>query len=109
MGREGSDMKDHAAEFKKDRNDYTEGFRKVVLDPDLLGRLAETAGNKTDAPPAPEGMRVLWDTLCVFQGWKLQKNYYFSHFRILDEYGREKTAGGGEDILCALKSIARVQ
>jgi hypothetical protein len=99
-------MKDYATEFRKDTKDYTEGFRKVVLDPDLLDRLTETAGNKTDAPPAPEGMRVLWDTLCVFQGWKLQKNYYFSHWRILDEYGRKKAAGGEEEMLGTLKSIA---
>lgn len=105
-------MKDRAAEFKKNIKDYTEGFRKVVLDPALLDRLAETAGdrgNKIDAPPAPAGMRALWDTQCVFQGWKLQKNYYFSHWRIMDEYGRKKAAGGEEEMLRALKLIAGLQ
>ena len=102
-------MKDHAAEFKKDREDYTEGFRKVVLDPDLLSRLKEMAENNTDVPAAPEGMRVLWDTRCVFHGWKLQKNYYFSHWRILDEYGRKKAAGDEKEMLVTLKSIARLQ
>jgi hypothetical protein len=102
-------MKDHAAEFRNDKKDYMEGFRKVVLNRDLLDRLTEEAGEKTDAPLAPEGMRVLWDTLCVFRGWKLQKNYYFNHCRIMDEYGHKKAAGGEEEMLCALKSIAGLQ
>jgi hypothetical protein len=62
-----------------------EGFRELVRDPSLLSRIKD----HTDAgeyPAAPGGLRVYWDTECVYNGWKLQRNYYFGHYRILDEY-----------------------
>ncbi|MEL7654846.1 MAG: hypothetical protein AAGU75_02940, partial [Bacillota bacterium] len=64
---------------------YINGFKKMVMDQNLLLQLMERVGDKTDYSIAPQGLRVYWNTLCNYHGWKLQKNYYFDNCRIIDE------------------------
>lgn len=85
---------------------YTEGFEKLVLDSNLLSQLSEKVGNHTDYPMAPQGLRVYWDTVCNFHGWKLQKNYYFDHFRIVDEYNIRRAWGKESDMISTLETFA---
>ena len=86
--------------------DYVEGFEKLVMDPGLLTQVSEKVGSSTDYPTAPQGLRVYWNTLCRYNGWKLQKNYYFDHCRILDEYNVRRVRGTEKDMISALEAIA---
>jgi hypothetical protein len=86
-------------------SNYIEGFEKLVREPDLLTRVSETVGESADYPTAPQGLRVYWNTLCSYKGWKLQKNYYFHHCRILDENKVRRTRGGEKEMISALEAI----
>ena len=86
-----------------------EGFEKLVCNPDLLSQLPASSGSAQDFPPAPGGLRVYWDTLYGYHGWKLQKNYYFKHYRILDKYSVQKASGVENDMISALKAIGSPQ
>ena len=85
---------------------YMEGFEKLVLEPDLLKPLSNKIGNRTDFTLAPLGCRVYWDTLSKYQGWKLQKNYYYDHCRILDEYNVRRAWGPESEMMLALETLA---
>jgi hypothetical protein len=85
---------------------YAEGFEKLVEDPALLSMLTEHVGSQTDYPKAPQGLRVYWDTLCNYKGWKLQKNYYFDNCRIVDENNIRRVWGRENDMMSALKEYA---
>jgi hypothetical protein len=84
---------------------YVDGFEKLVSDASLLMKLTKTVGNRTDYPKAPEGLRVYWDTLCSFSGWKLQKNYYYDNCRIVDEYNVRRAWGKESDMISVLSSL----
>lgn len=85
---------------------YVDGFEKLVFDESLLTKLTDNVGSRTDYPKAPEGLRVYWDTLYSFNGWKLQKNYYYGNCRIVDEYNVRRAWGNESDMLSALSSLA---
>lgn len=87
-------------------SNYIKGFEKLVMEPDLLTQVSEKVGSNTDYPLAPQGLRVYWNTLYSYNGWKLQKNYYFHHFRILDENNVRRTRGSEKEMLTALEAIA---
>ncbi|HVI42308.1 MAG TPA: hypothetical protein VM577_16770 [Anaerovoracaceae bacterium] len=89
--------------------DINEGFEKLVQDPDLLIKVSENVGSSTDYPLAPQGLRVYWNTLCKYNGWRLQKNYYYNHCRILDEYNVRRAWGQEKDMVSALETIAGLQ
>ena len=86
---------------------YVEGFEKIVLNPELLSQISENKGSYRDYPLAPEGIRVFWDTMCKYNGWKLQKNYYFNHCRIVDEYNVKRAWGTESEMIGALESYGR--
>ena len=65
-----------------------------------------SAGSTADYPPAPGGLRVYWDTICIRNGWRLQKNYYFNHYRILDEYNMKQAQGTENEMLSKLTTLA---
>lgn len=72
-----------------------------------MSALNETyVGNLADFPPAPGGLRVYWDTLCILNGWRLQKNYYFNHYRILDEYHMKRAQGTEKEMRSLLETLA---
>jgi len=85
---------------------YREGFEKLVQDQSLLPNLLMKVGDKTDYPLAPQGLRVYWDTLYCFDGWKLQKNYYYDHCRIVDVNHVRKAWGSENDMMTALEAFA---
>lgn len=87
-------------------SNYIQGFEKLVMEPNLLRQVSEKVGSNTDYQPAPQGLRVYWNTLCSYNGWKLQKNYYFHHCRILDENNVKRTRGSEMEIISALEAIA---
>jgi hypothetical protein len=82
------------------------GFEKLVHDPLVLEQMKDLSGNRVEYPAAPGGLRAYWDTKFMYHGWKLQKNYYFDHYRILDEYGRKMACGSGVDMITALEKLA---
>lgn len=86
---------------------YLEGFEKLVSDPNLLLQLSKSVGSRTDFPLATPGMRVFWNTLNKSQGWKLQKNYYYDHCRILDEYNVRRAWGTESDMLSTLEAFTK--
>jgi len=85
---------------------YIEGFEKLVSDQNLLLPLSKSLGDRKDYPLAPSGMRVLWNTLCGYQGWKLQKNYYYDHCRILDENHIRRAWGTESEMISLLEAFA---
>lgn len=85
---------------------YMEGFKKLALKPELLTEISESVGSRTDYPLAPQGIRVYWDTLCNYHGWKLQKNYYYDHCRILDDNNVRRAWGNEKEVLSILKSLS---
>ena len=85
---------------------YKEGFEKLVLNQGLLLQLSDKTVEKTDYPLAPQGLRVYWDTLYKFNGWSLQKNYYFNHCRIVDEYKVKRAWGTEEEMISTLEALA---
>ena len=85
---------------------YVDGFEKLVSDSSLLAKVTEAARNRADYQKAPEGMRVYWNTLYSFNGWKLQKNYYFDNCRIVDEYNVRRAWGQESDMISALSALA---
>lgn len=87
-------------------NELIAGFEKIVRDPSVLEQMKDLSGNRAEYPAAPGGLRAYWDTKCLYHGWKLQKNYYFGHYRILDEYGRKMASGTEADMLAALEKLA---
>ena len=87
-------------------SNYIEGFEKLVMEPNILTQVSEKVESDTDYPAAPQGLRVYWDTLCKFNGWKLQKNYYFDHCRILDENNIRRSRGSEKEMISALEAIA---
>lgn len=87
-------------------SNYIEGFEKLVWEPGLLTQVSEKVGEGSDYPAAPQGLRVYWNTLCSYHGWKLQKNYYFHHCRILDESNVRRARGNEKEIISALEAIA---
>jgi len=87
-------------------SNYVEGFEKLVMDPSLLTQISEKMENSSDYPTAPQGLRVYWNTLCRYNGWKLQRNYYFHHCRILDENNVRRTRGSEKEMISALEAIA---
>lgn len=88
---------------------YMKGFEKLVLEPNLLLPLSKRLGSRTDFPLAVPGCRVLWNTLCNYQGWKLQKNYYYDHCRILDENHVRRAWGTESDMISILETFANAQ
>jgi hypothetical protein len=64
------------------------------------------AGNPADYPSAPGGLRAYWDTICIRNGLRLQKNYYFDHYRILDEYHMKRAQGTEKEMLSMLDTLA---
>lgn len=86
---------------------YVEGFEKLVLNPELLNELSANESSDKDYPLAPEGLRVFWDTVCKYRGWKLEKNYYYNHYRILDEYNMRRAWGSETEMISELECLAR--
>ena len=86
--------------------DYMEGFQKFVRDKDALVIVSEHLNDQKEPPQAPPGMRVLWDTLCGYHGWKLQKNYYFNYYRIVDENHRKRAWGTEREVMELLEKYA---
>lgn len=87
-------------------SNYIKGFEKLVMEPNLLTQVSENIENNSDYPTAPQGLRVYWDTLYKYNGWKLQKNYYFDHCRILDENNVRRVRGSETGLISALEAIA---
>jgi len=87
-------------------SNYRKGFEKLVVEPSILMQVSEEVENSSDYPLAPQGLRVYWNTLCSYNGWKLQKNYYFDHCRIMDENNVRRTWGSEKEMISALEAIA---
>ncbi len=85
---------------------YLEGFKKLAWNPELLMQLLENIDNRKDYPLAPKGLRVYWNTLCKSNGWKLQKNYYYNHCRIVDEYNVIRARGEESKMISILTRLA---
>lgn len=83
--------------------EMTKGFEKIVQEPALLEQL--NAGGSVELAAAPGGLRVYWDTVCLHKGWKLQKNYYFGQYRILDQYRMERACGTEAEMKTVLEKI----
>lgn len=82
-----------------------EGFERLSVNPELYKMLNNVeAENKL--PLAPQGLRVYWNTLCQSNGWKLQKNYYYDHYRVIDQSCVIRASGSQSEMLSAMVSLA---
>ena len=59
-------------------------FIKFMADPKNIGRICDVTGEMPNIEFPTMGGHVFWDTLAVEQGYKLQRNKFTNHCRILD-------------------------
>ncbi len=85
---------------------FEAGLQRIVTNEQDLKSVIEKVGTKRDFQKAPQGMRVFWETLYCYEGWKLQKNYYFNHCRIVDDHQTLKAWGTEKDMMDAVSALA---
>ena len=73
------------------------GFVELIKNaPDVVDKLNELDVSFPNIPFPTMGGKVFWLTLKEFNGWKLQRNSFTQHYRILDSndirqaWGNEK-------------------
>lgn len=71
-------------------------FKKVFSDPKNVGRLCDLVGEMPNVETKTLGGHVFWDTLAESGGWKLQKNKFTEHCRIIDSEDVRKAWGSEE-------------
>jgi len=70
----------------------------LAADPRNIGRLCNLIGNMPNIPTKTMGGEVFWDTLASSNGWRLQKNMFTKHCRIIDP-GNVRRAWGSESVM----------
>ena len=73
-------------------------FFKVLSDPKNVGRLCNMFGQMPNIETKTLGGHVFWETLGESGGWKLQKNKFTDHCRILDPEDARKAWGSEESM-----------
>ena len=57
---------------------------KIAADPSLIRKLIEHMGAIPNVPSATIGGSMFWNTVVSIGGWRLQHNWYFDNYRIID-------------------------
>ena len=81
------------------------GFLELVKNaPEISEKLKELDISFPNIPLKTMGGKVFWLTLKEFNGWKLQRNSFTQHYRILDS-NNTRQAWGNEKAMERLFSI----
>lgn len=86
-------------------DELIEDFLKVVSDPKNIGKLCELLGEMPNIEFPTLGGLVFWDTLAENNGYKLQKNKFTNHCRILDSDDIRIAWGSEEALLDILRQV----
>lgn len=70
----------------------------LALDPKNVGRLCKLVGRMPNVYFPTMGGEVFWDTICQSNGWKIQKNRFTGHCRVLDPCNF-RVAWGSESVM----------
>lgn len=87
---------------------YKEGLNILSLDPKLIGKLCDFVGSMPNIEFPTMGGLVFWDTLYEANGWKLQKNKFTDHCRVIDPNDTRKAWGSENIMKNALENLANV-
>ncbi len=66
-----------------------------------LVKTLESAGTLPNIPFPTLGGKVFWNTIAEQDGWKVQKNMFTQHCRVLDPNNVRKAWGLSEEVLLA--------
>ena len=77
----------------------------ALADPKNVGKLCELVGSMPNVDMKTLGGKVFWETLGEEQGWKLQKNKFTDHYRVLDPNDVRKAWGSEKIMAEALKVL----
>lgn len=78
--------------------EYRSGLRLLAYNPKLIGQLCNLIGSMPNIDFPTLGGHFCWDTLAESHGWKLQKNKFTDHCRIIDSSDVRK-AWGSESVM----------
>ena len=81
-------------------------FRTVFTTPRNIGRICEIFGEIPNIEFPTMGGEVFWDTLASEGGYKLQRNVFTGHCRILDSEDIRIAWGAERSLRRRLESIA---
>ena len=85
---------------------YVNGLKVLAKDPKLIGKLCDLIGAMPNIYFPTMGGKVFWDTLAESNGWRLQKNKFTDHCRILDPTDIRKAWGSEKVMMKALDNLA---
>ena len=72
-----------------------------------LAKMLESAGTLPNIPFPTMGGKVFWNNIFEKDGWKVQKNMFTQHCRVLDPNNVRKAWGySEEDLLAELQKLA---
>lgn len=77
----------------------------IAADPKLIGKLCDLIGEMPNIDFPTMGGQVFWDTLAQSNGWKLQKNKFTNHCRIIDPSNIRKAWGSENTMMSALNRL----
>lgn len=77
----------------------------IAADPKLIGKLCDLIGEMPNIDFPTMGGQVFWDTLAQSNGWKLQKNKFTNHCRIIDPRNIRKAWGSENTMMSALNRL----
>jgi len=77
----------------------------ISTDPKLVGQLCDLIGTMPNIDFPTMGGTVFWENLAESNGWKLQKNKFTNHSRLLDPSNTRKAWGSEQAMLDALKRL----
>lgn len=81
-------------------------FKVLLRDPENVRRVCEKVGEMPNIEFITMGGEVFWDTLASRNGYRLQRNVFTRHCRILDPCDYRIAWGSEEALLRRLKRIA---
>jgi len=78
----------------------------IAADPRLVGRLCDLLGTMPNIDFPTMGGPLFWDTLAESQGWRLQKNVFTNHCRLLDPSNVRRAWGSESAMMRALQRLS---
>jgi hypothetical protein len=77
----------------------------IAANPKLIGKLCELLGTMPNIDFPTMGGHFFWSTLAESDGWKLQKNTFTDHCRLLNPNNIRKAWGSESAMISALESL----
>jgi len=91
----------------KNSNRMEQGLMLLSENPHMNTQLINIIGGNSEEC-STFGGHMFWDNLSEFAGWRLQKNWVFDNYRILDPNDNRKTYSYDDSIKCGLNKLAEI-